>query len=75
MNANSFPSPQTSHPGPCVHMHSESDCLSVTPSDRGDFSTIAESKSEPICFSLETGVFFSSLPLRTRLPLSDVYNP
>ena len=75
MSANSFPSPQTPHPGPCTHVHAESNFLSVTPSDWAAFPTIAESKSEPTCFSLETAVFFSSLSLRTHLPLSASGNP
>ena len=52
-----------------------SNFLSVTPSDWAAFPTIAESKSEPTCFSLKTAVFFSSLSLRTHLPLSASGNP
>ena len=75
MSANSFPSPQTPHPGPCTRVHAESNFLSVMPSDWAAFPTIAESKSEPTCFSLETAMFFSSLSLRTHLPPSDVWQP
>jgi hypothetical protein len=75
MSANSFPSPQTPHSGPCTHVHAESIFLSVTPSDWTAFRTIAESKCEPTCFSLENALSFSSLSLRTHLPLSASGNP